>query len=144
LTAEQIGKTGNSMKIGRLPWQQIPDDEFIESTRKTIRFMDMYRLWWILFNATVLVAGGFIFYKAMEAIMNLAGNQQLAIAGFFTGALFGTCASMFGHQSFFNIVHGVANFRAERLMLRYHDAINEIASQLDQTSTEIGHGASTE
>jgi hypothetical protein len=122
------------MEIGRLPWNPVPDDEFIAKTRKFIGFIDRFRLWWILLNIAALAIGGWVFTGVMEFVVNCAGNAKLPMAGFFMGAFIGVSASISGHHLFLNLIYAIANFRAERLMIKYHDALLHVAEERQQSS----------
>lgn len=114
------------MKLGRLPWRHIPDDELIANIRKSIRFIDRYRLWWILANVGMLVLGIWISIEAFRVVQGIGiGNANPAMLGFSIGAMIGLSASCTMHQLIFNVLSALANFRSERLLLRYYDAFNE-------------------
>ena len=120
------------MKLGRLPWQHITDDELIANIRKSIRFLDRFRLWWILLNVGTLVLGILTFTEAFNLVVRLVGgNANPAMLGFSTGAIIGLSASIMVHQILHNLLYAVSNFRSERLLLRYHDAFNEAKADHD-------------
>ena len=114
------------MKQLRLPWQHIPDDQFITNIRKSIRFLDRFRMYWILFNVGFLVLACWTFAEAFRLVVGFGGgNPNPAILGFSTGATIGLSASCIIHQILHNLIYAFANARSERLLLRYYDAFKD-------------------
>jgi hypothetical protein len=114
------------MNFLRVLWAPVPDDEYIARLRRSIRSLDRWRFWLILFYVVLLVAAISLLSKAIPLLIGLGqpGDVPFALLGFVTGAMFGLG---FGWM-FYGLVQGLISmlggFRSERLLLKYHDAVN--------------------
>ena len=110
--------------------KQLSDAEYVEKIRKRDR--TLRRLWWIwpiLFLAILYILvrfGDFI----QEFIADFPVEKKMVYAGLFLGMTFGLILSMLALHAGICIKHWIdarQGYRTERLMLKYHDELNEKA-----------------
>lgn len=128
-------------------WRSPPqtDDEFIETTRKTVARFDGGRWWFIPLAVLFAVAPIFVILMVVELLRRMlrffaaAGgnpNVEFTWVCFAVAASLGLSAGHFVHSAIFQLHQMYSGFRAEKLLLRYHDALQ--ASFDDEPETQHG------
>jgi hypothetical protein len=132
--------------FARLLPKRRTDDEHIERVRRQLKMFDRCR-WWlfatlliceVVFLVLVFVVAGQIAGQFQQG--NFGGQQP----GFWLGAMMGSLIGLMQIKIADNLIKSLPGHRSERLLVRYHDAMQALAShqtesdirpQLDQTQT---------
>ena len=108
----------------------LSDEEYVSRIRRGVRLYERWR-WWL----AAFYGAGFVGFCVLcvfaghlvAGLGQLVNAQQPALAGLAIGAMIGLLVGGVG----FKIVHGVgfafSSLRTERLLLRYHDALADLA-----------------
>ena len=112
------------MKLFRAPWKRLPDEEFIEQLRRSMKLWDRGRFWLFLLFVVLLVILSWLLSQYIPLMLKLAGpaNAPGAVMGFVVGTVAGSSFAWM----FYSVLHGLTSalsgFRAERMLLEYVDA----------------------
>jgi hypothetical protein len=109
----------------RIPWQPVGDAQYVESMRQAIARWDRYRP---LLLVSYVVLLGLFAWSVTRGVNFLVGLAQPANApwplfGFVAGTILGVVVGWLFHFVIFSMSRGLAGFRTERLLVKYHDAI---------------------
>ena len=105
------------------------DEDHVERIRKLVARLNRWRrpllVFWIL--ALILVTAMLIATGVLVNLLAQMANNNVVVLGFILGMQLGMMLGLL----IVKVVHGLASslssFRTERLMLRYHDALAELA-----------------
>lgn len=107
------------------PFNRVSDAEYIERLRRSLAEFQRLRRWLILLYAVLTVGfiGALVIIVALLRAIFQQNNRPDALVGFALGFVFG---AMIGSVAL-KLGHGLATTildrRAERLLVKYHDAI---------------------
>jgi hypothetical protein len=110
----------------------ISDDEYIENIRCAIGKIDRQRSWLIAFHGIMLagaIALGFFAGFAVRQMMALGGGNQAAwLVGVGLGMTIGASLGALVLHSIHGLMISIFPMRTERLLIRYHDAVQLLLS----------------
>jgi hypothetical protein len=109
----------------RIPWQQTSDAQYIAQLRQTLARWDRGRPWLLAVYVAILGILVLAVSKGVDLLVGLAKPAQAPwpLFGFVVGALFGFLVAWLFHFLVFGLGRMLMGFRAERLLVRYYDAI---------------------
>lgn len=107
--------------------KRLSDEEYINRLRRSIDRLERFGVWLVLLNGAFLVAIVWMLQKIGRVFAQLVqpGIMPWAGLGFLTGALFGLMCSSMAYGAIHGIVSVMHGCRAERLLVKYHDAIHD-------------------
>lgn len=121
--------------------KKLADEEFVDRMRHSIIVLDRFRPWLIAMHVGLLIGFGVLLPTVVKLCLRFAANNNAVWIwmGLTTGLGIGiTIGWMFGHT-----VHGlivlIAGGRSERLLVRYHDGLQEALLRLTSTASERDH-----
>ena len=104
------------------------DEEYVERIRHAVAVMDRSRKWFQVFYVTMTLAFFgvlFAFAELFRWLIQWNGVFPGFIVGMSLGGMIGGLALHLGH----GLANSLTSQRTERLLLRYHDALVELAKQ---------------
>jgi len=112
-----------------LPWRRQTDEEFVEMTRTMIRRWDRFRIVMILVALAIIVGSLVLAERTAALLMKFQpGAGQAVVAGLAMGGALGLTFGFLIYAGIEMLVKSfLGNLRAERLMVRYHDALLAVA-----------------
>ncbi len=110
----------------RIPWQPTSDSQYIEQLRQTMARWDRFRYWLLVLYLVILGVLAFAVTQGVQLLMGLAkpANSPWPLFGFIAGTLLGLLVGWLFHVAVFGLGRMAMGFRAERLLVQYHDAIS--------------------
>jgi hypothetical protein len=109
----------------RIPWQPVPDVQYIQQLRRTLDVWDRYRPLLLALYVAMLGLFAWAVTRGVQFLVALArpSDAPWPIFGFVAGALLGIVVGWLFHFVIFSLSRGLLGFRAERLLVSYHDAL---------------------
>ena len=124
------------MKLYRKPAFCLTDDEYIARLREQMSSWERWRFRLILLNISMIAVAIWILSNGIAIILRLmaAANVPFAKQGIVTGIMLG-CVMGFSISGMVqNLMLLLFGLRSERLLLRYHEALNLEDSALKESS----------
>ena len=110
-----------------LKYRKQSDRKYIAWARRRVIEWKRIRFWVILFHVVMLALALAIVPMGLQNVIGLIDPQNVSFAwcGFLLGAIFGWAIAWFFFKLINSLVTYLFMYRAEKLMLKYHDAIRE-------------------
>jgi hypothetical protein len=122
----------------RFPWTPVSDEEHIERIRRSIALWDRFRIWLLFLYGAGLVAAVWALVYGIAAIWGIVpGNAGLPLLGFAVGTVLGYMIGWALSHLLDGIVFGLSGLRSERLLLRYHDILNPVSTQMSEVDNVV-------
>jgi hypothetical protein len=116
--------------ILRRLWPEVADDEHIKRIRRNLAKMDRWRRGFQLFYGAMSIVVIGLFFGCLllvQALAKMGGN--IAPLGFVVGVSLGLSYAVALTHVAMGLFASLGSSRTERLMLRYHDALSELATR---------------
>jgi hypothetical protein len=116
----------------RLSFASVSDAKYVANIRRYVAFHQRWRRWFVaLYSGGALVVLGLSIFaaNAVAGFGQMANAQNIALIGFGVGALVGSMLGGLVMKTAHGLVVSLSTSRTERLLLRYHDAIEMLAHQ---------------
>jgi hypothetical protein len=116
----------------RPSFASVSDAKYVAGIRRYVAFHQRWRRWLVAFysGAALAVLGLSVFgANVVAGIGQMANAQNFALMGFGIGALVGAMLGGLVLRIAHGLVASLSTLRTERLLLRYHDAIEMLARQ---------------
>ena len=108
-----------------IPWKSHSDAQYIEQLRRTMALWDRYRPLLLVLYVAMLGLFAWAVTRGVQFLVDRArpADAPWPVFGFVAGALLGILVGWLFHFVIFSLSRGLIGFRAERLLVRYHDAL---------------------
>jgi hypothetical protein len=127
----------------RFPWKPIPDDEYIDRLRSSMRFWNRWRYFFLVANIGAVIAIVYLAERGLRFLMDMAlppGNAPVnwPLAGFVCGAMLGMAMGWFFWHSLHQLIESIDGMQSQRLLLKYYDAYD--ALRTGEVASDDGGG----
>ena len=108
-----------------IPWRPHSDAQYIEQLRRTVALWDRFRPLVVVVYVAMLGTFAWAVTRGAQFLVGMArpADAPWPFFGFVAGALLGVVVGWVFHFLIFSLSRGLLGFRAERLLVRYHDSL---------------------
>ena len=109
----------------QVPWQTMPDAQYVERLRRTMALWDRYRPLLLVLYVAMLGLFAWAVTRGVQFLVALARptDAPWPVFGFMAGTILGVVVGWLFHFLIFGLSGGLLGFRSERLLVKYHDAL---------------------
>jgi hypothetical protein len=108
----------------------VSDEEFVERIRRQLEQRRRWGKWLVGLFGALLVGAAWLALQMANRAAGLAanglGNRWVAFSGFGIGLALGLIAGLACHSILISLMNALSEPRTEQLLLRYHDALEEL------------------